>query len=205
MTVFARSDLMSVSISPQHGGCGNTHSRPVHEGSPAKLWALTCDDGCEDILRSDPHWSAHPADIPETPDEKTTREVQERQGKRDAEDATALSIQEIAKIPGALEKMVKALSGQNGKDDPNQGKQTKASEMDACPNDHKVPTGSKFCPECGANMNDAPKGPADDGSSGGSDDPASPDDTEGGGKPAPAKKAVPAKKAAPARKPASGS
>ena len=154
MTVYARSDLMSVSISPLHGGCGETHSRPVNEGAPDKVWSLTCNDGCEDILRSDPHWASHPDDIPETPDEKMRRENQQRAGQRDQENATAQAMQELAKMPGAFQQLAAAmmagrLPGQEG------------PTTETCSNEHVVPTGLKFCPECGTSMLVSDPPPAD--------------------------------------------
>jgi len=76
MTLYARSDVMSVALSKEHGGCGATHTRPVTHGAPAKVWALECVP-CEDHLRSDPHWAVDALEVPETPDEKRLREKSE--------------------------------------------------------------------------------------------------------------------------------
>lgn len=148
MTVYARSDLMSVSISSQHGGCGETHSRPVREGAPDKLWALSCGGGCENILRGDPHWSGHPDDIPETPDEQMVREANQRTGKKQRENSTHDAIQELSKLgdlPKAIEKLAQLMTtgGLQGQAGPT---------TETCPNEHVVPTGVKFCPECGSSM-----------------------------------------------------
>src|ERR1700684_334669 len=97
MTLYARSDLMSVSIPVTSGGCGPPHSRPVRKGAPAKDFRLDC-PGCENFLKGggrtvlhvtqgskelgipthqewvadcDPCWGATPESVPETPDERT--------------------------------------------------------------------------------------------------------------------------------------
>jgi hypothetical protein len=80
MTVYGRSDVCYVAISREHGGCGEGHARPVVHGAPAQVWALTCHGGCEDFLRHDPLWAVTPQGIPETLDEKTTREDVEKRG-----------------------------------------------------------------------------------------------------------------------------
>src|SRR5580698_6953669 len=50
MTLYARSDLMSVSVPVASGGCGGTHSRPVRDGAPARDFRLDC-PGCETFLK----------------------------------------------------------------------------------------------------------------------------------------------------------
>src|SRR6185437_16681414 len=52
MTLYARSDLASISIPATSGGCNSTHSRPVVKGAPAKVWKLECPP-CESVLRGD--------------------------------------------------------------------------------------------------------------------------------------------------------
>lgn len=52
MTLYARADVMHVSVPVANGGCGQPHSRPVRNGAPDKEWALTCPD-CETFLRQD--------------------------------------------------------------------------------------------------------------------------------------------------------
>lgn len=49
MTLYARGDLTCISVSADSGGCGTTHSRPVIDGAPAKVWELDCPE-CEHIL-----------------------------------------------------------------------------------------------------------------------------------------------------------
>jgi hypothetical protein len=102
MTIHARSDISSVSISPDHGGCGQTHSRPVHQGAPADAWSLTC-FRCEEYLRFDPCWSAIRDSVPETPDEVSARE--DRQKRTDT-DTQRLMAEAVTSLPEILAQMV---------------------------------------------------------------------------------------------------
>jgi len=43
VTLYSRSDVQSVSIPVERGGCGVTHSRPSKNGVPVRMWALTCE------------------------------------------------------------------------------------------------------------------------------------------------------------------
>lgn len=52
MTLYARGDVMCIGVPVTSGGCGDTHSRPVRDGAPVKLWALDC-PGCERFLNGD--------------------------------------------------------------------------------------------------------------------------------------------------------
>jgi hypothetical protein len=96
MTVYARSDVCYVAISKDHGGCGVGHGRPVVHGAPAKVWSLTCHDGCEDLLRHDPLWAPTPQAIPETPDEVVIREDVEKRGEIERASSMAETNQLIA-------------------------------------------------------------------------------------------------------------
>lgn len=113
MTVYARSDVMSVSLSKDHGGCGAVHSRPVTHGAPAVQWGLDCPD-CEDFLRSDPHWSINLSEVPETPDEERIRADKEKKGQANQSDLLAAAIIAIAQsqqeLPDNLAKAIKALT-----------------------------------------------------------------------------------------------
>lgn len=82
-SLYARSDIVSVWIPPESGGCGSTHTRPVDGGKPEPEWRLDC-PACTAYLKKvrDPLWAAMPADIPETPDERTIREDAEKRGER---------------------------------------------------------------------------------------------------------------------------
>lgn len=145
MTVYARSDVASVSISQRHGGCGETHSRPVFDGAPVKEWALSCGP-CENHLRHDTHlWATFSTSIPETPDEITRREEQEKRGMRDQASATAQALDNMGAMPEAFRQLAQALLNQQNQNAPLDTPRT------LCINGHLV-SGTKFCPECGTSM-----------------------------------------------------
>lgn len=153
MTVYARSDISCVALSKAHGGCGEVHSRPVVDGAPAKLWALTCNN-CEDHLRSDSLWSSTISEIPETYDEKSVREDQEKRGQREQADATAHALERLAHLgdlPTVLGKMVELMTGQQ----PQAALQAENALAHLCRNGHANVNSAKFCGECGASMADA--------------------------------------------------
>jgi len=153
MTVYARSDVSAVTISKDHGGCGQIHSRPVVEGAPAKLWALTCHAGCENFLRADALWASTPQTIPETPDETALRQDIERRGQVEHQTSMAQALNDLAKL-GDLPNVLAQLLGnaaQGGKAEAI----TVEQELRLCRNGHANVAGTKFCGECGANMLDA--------------------------------------------------
>lgn len=118
MTVHARSDVSAVTISPESGGCGIVHSRPVDKGAPVKLWSLTC-PACEDVLRKDANWSGTISGIPETPDEKAYREDQELKGKIDQQNQTAEALSKLASLgdlPSAIASLAAMFSGEPKRD-----------------------------------------------------------------------------------------
>ena len=96
MTVYSASNIMAVNLSDAHGGCGSPHARPVRNGAPDKLWKLDC-VMCENHLRTDPLWSTTVSEIPETYDEKSTREDWEKRG---AQDRDAIMPLLLAKLAG---------------------------------------------------------------------------------------------------------
>lgn len=154
MTVYARSDVSAVSISKDHGGCGQIHSRPVIEGAPAKLWALTCHAGCENFLRSDPLWSGTAHTIPETPDETARRTDVEKRGQVEQQTSMAQALSDLAKLgslPGVLAQLVGHLNPGVDKVEAT----TLEQELRVCRNGHMNQQHVKFCGECGANMLDA--------------------------------------------------
>jgi hypothetical protein len=148
MTVHSRSDVVAVTISPAHGGCGRVHSRPVVAGAPARLWALDCADGCEDVLRHDPLWAPTVTTIPETPDEAATREDAEKRGQIEQAKNTTAALQDLANLkdlPQALSQaLLVAFGGQNP--------QAVEEPQLLCKNGHaNKPTG-RFCAECGTSL-----------------------------------------------------
>lgn len=81
MVLYARSDLAGVTVPVDAGGCGQFHRRPVRDGAPARLFAISCSP-CESYLASDPLWTAHRWEIPLTPDEEREADALERQSER---------------------------------------------------------------------------------------------------------------------------
>lgn len=170
MSLYARSDLMSVSIPQASGGCGKTHSRPVSHGAPAKTWKLDCNpceanlrgDGKAKIIKvipgdkdqgipsrmehvpdSDPHWSSTPEGIPPTPDEQHINKIRAERGSAQLQQLSAL-----AALQGAGLKI------------PDEAMWLLSQNFDArivkgtvvCANGHDNVSGAKFCAECGIDM-----------------------------------------------------
>ena len=52
ITVYARSDVCSIAIPKESGGCGAQHTRKVTRGVPEKIFAITCGP-CESYLKGD--------------------------------------------------------------------------------------------------------------------------------------------------------
>ena len=185
MTLYARSDLMSVSIPATSGGCGDTHSRPVSQGAPAKTWGLTCVP-CESYLKgarkppvlkttpgdpklgipakqervadADPHWSSTPESVPLTPDEQSTNATRTERATHQIQMIQALAALRAAgtEIPFETEwLMSRELPSHFIKG------------TTVCPTGHDNAAGAKFCGECGLSMIpqkeliSMPDGPAD--------------------------------------------
>ncbi len=143
MTVYARSDLSSVSLSAAHGGCGEVHVRPAPGGKPERLWALSCSGGCEDHLRHDPLWSTTMSEIPETYDEGKSREDFDKRGAKDRNYIQLLIMAKMADVE-LPESMKQPLL--TAKEMPDIG------VLMECPSGHPGKPGSKFCATCGEAM-----------------------------------------------------
>lgn len=169
MSLYARADLASVTVSAAHGGCGQgPHTRPAPGGNPVAVWKLDCVQ-CEKHLRTDPLWSATVSEIPETPDEKLTREDWEKRGIKDRDNVLALALGKLAgvELPETLRMpeltaQAQAIAGklvcETGHDcDPGSkfcpecgAAVRRTIPVAACPQGHQVAAGSRFCPECGS-------------------------------------------------------
>lgn len=161
---------MSVSIPVSSGGCGNSHSRPVHSGSPARTWELTCPP-CESYLKGarkpqilkttpgdpklgipakqervadcDPHWSSTPESVPLTPDEQSTNATRTERASHQIQ-----MIQALAALRAA------------GTDIPFETQWMMERELPShfikgttiCSTGHDNIAGAKFCAECGISM-----------------------------------------------------
>lgn len=146
MTIHARSDIAAVSISPAHGGCGEVHSRPVHQGAPVKVWALTCGQ-CETVLVKDSNWSVTKSEIPETPDETTEREDQEKRGAKDQAEATRQALEKLGVLPEVMAQFMAFVTG-------SQPVQALPAMDRLCRNGHRNVAGAKFCSDCGSSMDE---------------------------------------------------
>jgi len=147
LTIYARADLAHTLIPESFGGCGERHFRPVENGAPAKLWALTCENGCENYLRHDPLWSVTTTEVPETYDETKAREQSEKSGKMDRERQLAealIQLGPLGQLPSALGQMLAQLMGTTPP-------AALAGQME-CPSGHPNAAGLKFCGECGQPM-----------------------------------------------------
>jgi SAP domain len=170
VSLYARSDMMSVSIPETSGGCGKTHSRPVAKGVARKVWELTC-PSCESYLRgdhkpkvikvvggdknkgipsrmdhvpdSDPHWSSTPEAIPQTPDED---HIYVRRQETATQQLHILEAAAAAKAAGfpIPEEAVWLIQERLGSHIL-QGKIE-------CMNGHANDAGNKFCGECSVDM-----------------------------------------------------
>ena len=169
MVLYARSDVMSVSIPAESGGCDSQHSRPVTHGAPAKVFQLDCPP-CESYLRgdrrhkklvyekdsktgqilrqarvadSDPMWSSTPDSVPLTPDEARTNEVRSERGRIQIEMLQALAALRSTGVevpPEAMWLLERELPAGVLKG------------TVVCANGHDNPAGVKFCAECGISM-----------------------------------------------------
>jgi hypothetical protein len=170
MSLYARSDLMSVSIPNASGGCGRTHSRPVTKGVVARVWELNCPP-CEAYLRgdnkgkvikvtggdknkgiaprmehvadSDPHWASTPASVPQTPDEEKIHSVRAELGAKQLQMLEGFA----AAVKAGLDIPPDAMYVLEQNFDP---RILKGHVL--CSNGHENPAGSKFCADCGVNM-----------------------------------------------------
>ncbi len=170
MTLYARSDLMSVSIPATSGGCGDSHSRPVVQGAPVKTWGLTCPP-CEAYLKGsrkpqvlkttpgdpklgipskqervadcDPHWSSTPESVPLTPDETSTNATRTERATHQIQMIQALAALRAAgtEIPFETQWMMERELPSHF---------IKGSTV--CSIGHDNVAGAKFCAECGISM-----------------------------------------------------
>ena len=170
MTLYARSDLMSVSIPVASGGCGSLHTRPVRNGVKDKEFELDCPP-CESYLSgerkpkilttipgnpkagipatqkrvadADPMWSSSPETIPLTPDEQSVNATRTERATSQIQMIQALAALRAAGTDIPFETawlMEKELPSSFIKG------------MVICPNGHNNIAGAKFCSECAVSM-----------------------------------------------------
>lgn len=150
MTLYARSDVAAVIVPAESGGCGlrGGHARPVINGAPQHPWGLACAP-CEDYLRvhMPDHWSSTTAEIPETHDEKLSRENFEKRGAKDKDAILTLALARLAgidsrELPESLTRMISGVPAHL----------PAASALLECPSGHLQQPGQRFCGECGQPM-----------------------------------------------------
>ena len=167
MTVYLRSDMMSVAVPESSGGCGAQHTRKVTRGVPDKMFPIDCPH-CEGYLRGDskpkilkhkiengrvvaqeripdasPMIGSTPETVPLTPDEERTNHVRQERGAQQIQLLQALA----------------ALRA-TGIDVPDDAMWLMERELPAeilrgtmvCAAGHDNPSGLKFCGECGISM-----------------------------------------------------
>ena len=174
MSLYARADLASVTVSAAHGGCGNIHVRPAPGGNPVKVWKLDC-ALCETHLSKDDLWATSLADLPETPDETKGREDFAKRGATDRDNVLAIAMAKLAgvELPQTIRQAISgaspalpAIAGklvcENGHDaEPGSkfcqecGAAMRLPRVAACSNGHEVGAEAKFCPECGSGLSPA--------------------------------------------------
>ncbi len=172
MTLYARSDLMSVAIPADSGGCGTTHNRPVNKGAPVRVWQITCPP-CESYLRgdtkpkvikvipgdkdnnipsrmehvvdADPHWSTTPEGVPLSPDEQHVHKLRSERGRQDLDMLQAIaSLRNTGIDLGDYRDAMWLLEQRFDK-------RIIHGSM-VCAAGHNNSAGVKFCQECGISM-----------------------------------------------------
>ncbi len=139
MPVFARSDVLSVTVSRAHGGCGEVHRRPFNDDSPVRVWRLSC-PLCQGHLSHDPLWSGNEGTIPATPDETQAVENSNTLFSRNRDDIMTMALARLAGLPeGGL------LRG-------NGNTAAARQALVKCPDGHDNFPGTKFCGECGTKL-----------------------------------------------------
>jgi len=168
MTVaYASSDIQSIVISPEQGGCGADHRR---EG--ARVFRLECDQCAgvvlghtrskvikhiegrgpvRDLLDTWPGWAGTISDIPLTTDEQLARDRQKKDAGTELERLQALAMAKQVGIP-VPQALASALGGAGVLED------LKGEAQTLCPDGHANRPGARFCDLCGVSMR-APGGP----------------------------------------------
>lgn len=139
MSVYARSDVASIALSASHGGCGRAHTRPAPGGVPVQVWELEC-PMCEKHLRTDSLWAPTASSIPETPDEKLSREAND---KRTATEQAARNVEAMEKLGGMPDALAQVLMQLLG---------NQQAAVTQCPAGHSNAGSPRFCGECGTSM-----------------------------------------------------
>ena len=144
--IYAPADFVAVTVpADDRGGCGEQHRRP----DGAHTWALSC-EACEPcLMQSDSRWVRTAAEIPETYDQRKSRETLAIRGTQDRDDILTIALAGsqgwTCRRPWPEHRRGSAIG-------------TVAGTM-ACPAGHQQPAGQAFCGTCGLPM----RSPAGDG------------------------------------------
>jgi hypothetical protein len=146
VTLYSWSANVSTHVPVDAGGCGSSHRRPVVNGAPQHPWGLECPP-CEEFLRThnSDQWSTTLSELPETHDEKKSREDYEKRGANDVNTMLALALARMTggEIPATVAAMVTG----NKQHIPGV-----IAGTILCVDGHENPAGVKFCNECGAKL-----------------------------------------------------
>jgi hypothetical protein len=172
VVAFCSSDIQSIAISPNMGGCGQSHSR-----DGARVWRLECEQCSATVLGHSrpkvwkwldrdrgyqrgqldtwPGWSATLSDLPLSHDEQLDRDRVKRTGQSQMEQLTALSMAKTMgiEIPGALASMLGGAAALA---------ELQEAPQVICPEGHANRPGARFCDLCGTSMQ-VPEGGAGNG------------------------------------------
>ncbi len=169
ITVYARSDVCSIAIPKESGGCGAQHTRKVTRGVPEKIFAITCGP-CESYIKGDRKqkilkyhidaktgqsvrqervpdgdsmWGSTPDTIPLTPDEDRTNTTRQERGRMQIEMIQALAAMRSTGIqvpPEAMWLLEREIP------------EGVLKGTVVCAEGHDNAAGVKFCSECGMSM-----------------------------------------------------
>ena len=91
--IYAPADFVAVTVpADDRGGCGEQHRRP----DGAHTWALSC-EACEPwLMQTDSRWVRTAAEIPETYDQRKSRETLAIRGTQDRDDILTIALAKLA-------------------------------------------------------------------------------------------------------------
>jgi hypothetical protein len=158
---YCSSDVQSIAISPDQGGCGEEHSR-----GGARIFALDCEKCSAVVLGHSrpkvckwsreygyrhgqldpwPGWASAVADIPLTFDEQLERDRMKQSGQTELERLQAMSMASQLGIP-VPQALAASLGGIRALEE------MKDNPQVLCPDGHANRPGAKFCDVCGVSM-----------------------------------------------------
>jgi hypothetical protein len=106
------------------------------------------------VLRGDAHWAGTPHTVPETPDELAIRQDSEKRGQVEQQTSMATALNDLAKL-GALPDVLAQLLGHLGQSTSSSTTAVMSDPNLICRNGHVNRSDTKFCGECGADVQDA--------------------------------------------------